>query len=196
MNLIRKEIVNKILEGDKTSFEYVYRYYYPRLVHFTNQYLNDKETSNNIVQDVFTELWDNKEKLLPDTNLTAWLFTVAKNKSLKVIARITTQQRYYHHIQSRQLSANYKALTDFDTSDSLFEELEYLINAALKKLPPTCKKVFEMSRFEDRKNREIAEELKLSIKTVEAHLTKALKALKAELRDYLPLVFILFYFHK
>lgn len=196
MDLADKEIVRKIISGDELSFEKVYRYYYPRLNYFAKQYLLDSEASKNIVQDVFTELWGNRKSLQTDTNLNAWLFTVTKNKSLKIISQRKSRQNYDNFIKSRQLNVNYKSLSEFDTSYLVFEELQSQIQAGLDKLTPACRKVFEMSRFEDKKNREIAEELNLSIKTVEAQISKALRSLKADLKDYLPLFYILFLFQK
>lgn len=196
MDLVSKEIVQRIISGDEPSFERVYRYFYPRLNYFAKQYLLDAETSKNIVQDVFTELWDKRITLHNDTNLNAWLFTVTKNKSLKAISQLKSRQNYDNYIKSRQLEINYKSLSDFDTSNLMFEELQTLIEAALGKLPPACRKIFEMSRFEDGKNREIAEKLNLSIKTVEAQISKALRSLKTDLKDFLPLFYILFHLHK
>ena len=196
MDFKDKNILQKILSGDESSFEKVYRFYYPRLNYFAKQYLLDSEASKNIVQDVFTELWDKRENLRNDTNLNAWLFTVTKNKSLKIISQLKSQQNYDNYIKTRQLDANFKSLSDFDTSDFVFEELQTQIKIALDKLPPACRKVFEMSRFEDKKNREIAEELNLSLKTVEAQISKALRSLKSDLKDYLPLFYILFLFQK
>ena len=196
MELASKEVVRRIISGDETSFEKVYRYFYPRLNYFAKQYVLDYETSKNIVQDVFTELWDKRNTLQEDTNLNAWLFTVTKNKSLKIISPLKSQKNYDSYLKARQLAVNYIALSDFDTSNFIFEELQAQVNVALEKLAPACRKVFELSRFEDRKNREIAEELGLSIKTVEAHISKALRSLKADLKDYLPLIYILFHLHK
>lgn len=196
MNMTNKETLQKIISGDKSSFESVYHFYYPRLNYFSKQYLLDSEASKDVVQDVFSELWDKRHTLREDTNLNAWLFTVTKNKSLKVISQLKSKQNYDDFIMARQLEINYQSLSDFDTSNFFFEELQNQIQAALEKLSPSCRKVFEMSRFEDKKNREIAEELDLSIKTVEAHISKALKSLKTDLKDYLPLFYILFLFHK
>lgn len=196
MDLVSKEIVQKIISGDESSFERVYRYFYPRLNYFAKQYLLDAEASKNIVQDVFTELWDKRMALHKDTNLNAWLFTVTKNKSLKAISQLKSRQSYDNYIKSRQLEINYKSLSDFDTSNLMFEELQTLIESALGKLSPSCRKIFEMSRFEEKKNREIAEKLNLSIKTVEAQITKALRSLKTDLKDFLPLFYILFHLHK
>jgi RNA polymerase sigma-70 factor (ECF subfamily) len=190
------EVVQKLISGDEPSFEKVYRYFYPRLMYFAKQYVYDIEASKNIVQDVFTELWDRRITLKEETNLNAWLFTVTKNKSLKIISHLKSQKNYDSYFKARQLDVNYIALNDFDTSNFVFVELQAQINAAMEKLTPACRKVFEMSRFEDRKNREIAEELNLSIKTVEAHISKALRSLKIDLKDYLPLFYILFHLHK
>ena len=196
MDLATKEILQKIISGDELSFEKVYRFYYPRLSYFAKHYLLDSEASKNIVQDVFTELWDKRNTLRSDTNLNAWLFTVTKNKSLKTISHLKSQQNYDNYIKSRQLDVNFKSLSDFDTSNFVFEELQSQLQVALEKFSPACLEEFEMSRFEDKKNREIAEELNLSIKTVEAQISKALRSLKADLKDYLPLFYILFLFQK
>ena len=192
VDLTRKEIVQKIIFGDIPSFEIVYRYYYPRLVYFARHYLLDVELSRNIVQDVFTELWDKRETLQEDTNLNAWLFTVTKNKSLKNINHQKSQQNYCSYIKARQLGVNFISLSEFDTNDFVLGELQSRINTALEKLSPACRKIFEMSRYDDKKNREIAEELHLSIKTVEAQISKALRLFKVDLRDYLPLLFPFF----
>lgn len=196
MELTSKDLVINIIAGDKSSFEKVYRYYYSRLNYFAKQYVFDSEIAKNIVQDVFTELWVKRNVLQEETNLNAWLFTVTKNKSLKIISHLKSQKNYSNYINSRQLVINYSALSDFDTSNFVFEELQSQIDEALDKLSPVCRKVFEMSRFEDLKNKQIAEELNLSIKTVEAHISKALRSLKSALKDYLPLFYILFHLHK
>jgi RNA polymerase sigma-70 factor (ECF subfamily) len=196
VNLTSKEILQNIVSGDESSFEKIYRYYYPRLNYFAKQYLLDVEVSRNIVQDTFTELWQRRHSLHSDTNIQAWLFAVTKNKSLKAISQLKSRQNYDNFIKSRQLDVNYKSLSDFDTSNFVFEELQHKIQEALDKLTPACRKVFEMSRLEDKKNKEIAEELNLSIKTVEAHITKALRSLKVDLKDYLPLFYILFLFRQ
>jgi len=138
MDVVSNEILQKIISGDKSSFEQVYRYYFPRLNYFSKQYLFDAEASKNIVQDVLTELWDKRNTLRSDTNLNAWLFTVTKNKSLKTISHLKSQQNYDNYIRIRLLDVNYKSLAEFDTSNLVFEELQLQIQAALEKLPPAC----------------------------------------------------------
>ncbi|MGQ8337767.1 RNA polymerase sigma-70 factor [Sunxiuqinia sp. A32] len=193
MNLSGKDIVRNIQSDDKNAFEELYRFLFKKLAYFSCQYLMDEEASDSIVQDAFTELWANRKSLQKDTNVHAWLFTVVKNKSLKQISKERSKRRYNDYIKIRQLDINYNSLSGFDTSNFVFEELQSNIDKALSKLSPSARIVFEKSRFEEKKNKEIAEELGISVKTVEGHMTKALKILREELSDYLPLLYLLFY---
>jgi RNA polymerase sigma-70 factor, ECF subfamily len=186
------EIVYKIKSGDRSAFESLYCSFYPKLRYFADQYLLDTEAANSIVQDVFTELWERKKNFQDNTNIQAWLFTVTKNKSLKHLSKERSKQRYNDYLRTREMEVNYKSLSGFDTSNFVFEELQQRIDKALAKLSLPVRTAFEKSRYEDKKNREIAEELGISIKTVEAHISKALKHLREELKDYLPLLCILF----
>jgi len=186
------EIVQKIKSGDRFAFEKLYGFFYPKLSYFANQYLIDSNAASNIVQDVFTELWERRLSFQENTNIQAWLFTVTKNKSLKLISKERSKQRHDDYLMARELNINYKSLSDFDTSNFIFEELQQKVDQSLAKLSLPVRTVFEKSRYEDKKNKEIAEELGISIKTVEAHISKALKHLRKELKDYLPLFYILF----
>ena len=185
------EIVQKIKSGDKKVFEKLYAFFYPKLCYFSNQYLFDKDAAGSIAQDVFTELWERRKNLADDTNIQAWLFTVTKNKSLKQISKERSEKRYNDYLKARELDINYKSLSGFDTSNFIFEELQQRVDEVLASLSLPVRTVFEKSRYEDKKNREIADELGISIKTVEAHISKSLKHLREELKDYLPL-FLLF----
>ena len=191
-----EEFFSKIVSGDEPSFTLLYRSFYSKLYYFSYQYLIDREASKDVVQEVFTELWDHKDSLNEKTNLQAWLYTVAKNKSLKYIEKLQSQNNYSEYIKYRQLDVNYKALSELDTGKLAYEELDNIIQEALNKLSPVCRKVFEMSRFEELSNKEIAHDLNLSIKTIESHISKALRLLRVELKDYLPFLMFLFYMRR
>jgi RNA polymerase sigma-70 factor (ECF subfamily) len=188
--LDRTEIVRKIKSGDQYAFESLYRLFYPKLSYFSGQYLPDMDLAHSVVQDVFAELWEKRDTLQRDTNIEAWLFTVTKNKSLKQISKERSKQRYTDYLKNRQLDVSYQSLAAFNTENIVFAELQQKVELALTKLSPPVRLVFEKSRFDEKKNREIAEELGISIKTVEAHLSKSLRLLRAELKDYLPLLFL------
>jgi RNA polymerase sigma-70 factor (ECF subfamily) len=191
---LSKELIRTFFNGDEASFKIIFRFYYPRLFHFVHEYIPPDDLAENIVQDTFLTLWNNRALLLPDTNLNAWLYTVARNNCLKKLRdeKFSKKLIFSGCLNEAELELNLDALSQLDTSGLTFSEIERIIQATLESLPPQCRVIFEKSRFENKKNREIAEELDISIKAVEAQMTKALKLFKESLKDYLPLVAWLF----
>jgi len=138
-------------------------------------------------------LWNKRNQLKDDSNLTLYLFTVAKNNTLKKLREQKYRQKLFSNaIDVGELDLNVETLSTVDTSVYTFMDIKQIIQETLASLPPQCQKVFELSRFQEMKNREIAEELNISIKTVEGHISKGIKTFKVALRDYLPLVAYLF----
>ena len=139
-------------------------------------------------------LWNKKEKLANETNLAAYLFTVAKNNCLYRLRILKYNKKLYdsRDLETIKLKANFCALDSLDTSSLTFQEIEKIIKDTLQQLPPQCKNVFNMSRFEDKKYKEIAEELNISVKAVEGHISKALKLFRTNLKDFLPLIAFMF----
>lgn len=190
----RNSIVMRLQGGDTVAFERVFESYYHRLYSFINQYVYDSEVAKNILQDVFLLLWEKKSILLDDSNLNAWLYTVAKNKALKYLRH---KEYVINHVEISLLrqnenTLNASALDSIDTSEFAFREIEIIIERTLSSMPELVQAVFNLSRFENLKNREIAEKLDISEKTVEANITKSLKLLRIALKDYLPIVLYLF----
>jgi len=190
----KNNLLIRLQEGDKASFERVFEYFYHRLFVFINEYVHDPEAAKNILQDVFLILWEKKSILLDDTNLNAWLYTVAKNKALKYL-RHEEYIKNHAGISLQKMNEdalNASALDSLDTSEFAFREIEKIIQRTLENMPENVRQIFKMSRFDHLKNREIAEKLNVSEKTVEANITKSLKLLRVALKDYLPLVLYLF----
>ncbi len=190
MTLNNIQLIQLLENGDEASFKLVYNHFYSRLFFFISEYIPNKDIVENVLQDTFLTLWEKKLKLKPETNLNAFLYTIAKNNSLRKLREKRYQQKIF---QSTQLSETeielyVGALSNLDTSEILFVEIEDIIRNTLDSLPPQCKLVFEMSRFERKKNKEIAAELSISPKTVEGHITKAIKAFKLSLKDYMPII--------
>lgn len=185
-----KQLFHLLLTGDEASFKVVYQHFYPRLYYFVLEYLPHREVAEDVVHDTFLTLWQKRADLQADSNLNAYLYTLAKNNSLKKLR----DERYRHrllqtpHLHPLELELNAGALMRLETTEGDFSEIERLVQATLEQLPPQCRQVFELSRFAHKKNREIADELGLSVKTVEGHITKAIKLLKINLKDYLPLL--------
>jgi RNA polymerase sigma-70 factor, ECF subfamily len=188
-------ILNCIIRNsDEAAFKVVYNTYYSRLFYFIYEFIPQKDIAENIVQDTFIILWDKRKKLKDNTNLASYLFTVAKNNCLYRLRDKRYKQKLFvsASLEFNEIELNLEALNTLDTSAFAFREIEEIIKKTLEGLPQQCRKVFELSRFREMKNTEIAGELNISVKTVEGHITKSLKKFKEALKDYLPLVAYLF----
>lgn len=182
------DTIKRLSQGHKSVFNDLFEQYYERLYHLSYQYLNNEDEAKDIVQDTFIKLWEVRADLNPDTNIRNFLFTITKNNCLNMLKRRQFLIKEHEKIKWAEMHYAYEALNRMGHEYMEFEELKEKIETAVERLPKYCQRVFLMSRFEDRKNKEIAEELNISIKTVEAHLTKALKLLRSDLKEYLPLI--------
>ncbi|MEL7585616.1 MAG: RNA polymerase sigma-70 factor [Prolixibacteraceae bacterium] len=175
---------------DKNSFKKIFQEYYEPLCHLGNHYLDDEDEAKGVVQEAFVKLWETRHQLHAVSNIRNFLFTLVKNSCLNNLKRRQILLKHHERIRMMEIHYQSESLARIGESYMEFDELKAKIDTAIQKLPEYCRRVFEMSRFEDLRNREIAEKLGVSQKTVEAHLTKALKILRGELKDYLPVLFV------
>lgn len=181
---MKDKLAQRIKSGDEFSFELLFRKYYVRLCGFANKFLNDPEEAREIVQDVFLKLWETRKDIKPDDSLVSYLFMITRNKSINKLRRRSVDSKYTGILQlvyaeNREISPHESLLAN---------ELDNEITAAVGKLPVKCREIFDLSRIEGRRYSEIAAMLQISVKTVEAHMSKALKILRIELKDYLMIV--------
>ncbi len=184
-------IVKKMIEGDIDSFKYFFDRYYDDLCNFVNIYLHDKVLSEEIVQDIFVYMWGNKENLRINTSVKAYLFTASKLKSLNQLRDTRNQKRIIDQLSK---SAGQDAI-DPDHSFIDTEEFRKILDAAIEQLPPKCKEIFLLSKKEELSNKEIAEQLGISVKTVENQMTVALKKLREYLLPYRGKIFLIFLYY-
>ena len=178
-----KSAANNILNKD--LFEQLFKAHFAHLCNFANQYVQDLDSAKDITQKVFVNLWERREKIDPKKPIVSYLFNAVRNRCLN---HIRDQKKY----RSRILDLDVIDLEiSFENKDSDLSELQEKISESLNKLPEKRRLVFEMSRFKNMKYKEIAEELDLSVKTVEAHMSKALKSLRKQLKDYIYLLWVL-----
>lgn len=169
---------------DQDTFEQLFKTHFVHLCNFAYQYTNDTDAAKDITQKVFIHLWENRTQMDPQKALKSYLFTSVRNRSLNYIR---DNKKY----RSRLLDVEIEDLDlTFEEDDLALEELKEKVQEALAELPEKCRQVFEMSRFQHMKYKEIAEELDLSVKTVEAHMSRALKGLKEHLKDYYFLIIL------
>lgn len=170
----------------ETDFEAVYVKFYPRMLRFAAEYISSEEDSENIVQDIFTTLWERKSVITVRTSIETYLFNLTKNRCIDFLRHNVVADDYkseqYLMLKALQL------LPDRDTTE---EEIERIVDDAIRKLPPRCREIFMKSRFEGKKYREIAAELHLSESTVETQMGIALRKLRGKLKDFMP-IFLFF----
>lgn len=185
MNIKDKDISEKIRNGDKSSFELIFNTYYYSLCNYANQIINDLETSEEIVQEMFFQLWQKKEQFIINTSLKAYLYRAIHNSCLNLIKHNKVKQAFVNnelYINSNQ----------FYTQDDS-KELITIIEKAIEKLPPERKKIFMMIRFEERRYKEVAEILSISVKTVENQMGKAMQFLREYVKEFYPIIIVLIF---
>ena len=183
---MQDQIAARIKLGDEQAFELLFRQYYVRLCAFANKFLNDPEEAQEIVQEVFTKIWEGRDEIDPEDSLKAYVFKIAQNLSINKLRRKKVESRY-----TEIYKLVYIEHQEFSVHESLLvRELEENVARSIAKLPTECRKIFELSRVEGLKYKEIAETLNISVKTVEAQMSKALRSLRIELSNYLSLLII------
>lgn len=191
MTDLNNQLYTKLKAGDKSAFQDLFEEYYTSLFFYACKFVDD-ELARDLVHDIFMIFWQNRENINITSSLSAYLFRMVRNKCLKEIESQKVRDDFNQEsLQSLKLDelAYYN-----DGLKSIIElELEQKLKEAMDKMPDGCRKVFVMSRFDGLKNKEIAEQLEISVKAVEKQMTKALKILKLELKDYLPLLMYLYF---
>lgn len=180
----------------KYSFEEIYVAYFSKMKRFAQEYVLSEEDAENIVQDVFMELWEKREVLTFQINLIAYLFTAIKNRSIDFLRHKLTVKEASGKMQEEYaltLRMKYYSLEVLDQDLFKEETLEDIIEDAINKLPEKCREVFIKNKIEGKKQKEIAAELNITINTVETQMSIAYKKLKAELKDYFPLFLYIYY---
>ncbi len=187
MDSFEENIVGELICGNHKAFEKVFYIYFKKLYVFAKEYVIDSETARELIQETFVKLWEVKGQLRPDTNISAYLFTMVRNSSINYLKQAITKQQYadYSMFKYQQYFLNYCALIDETSEKLMYKELEEKIHEIINNLPPKCKTIFELSRFQDLKHKEIAQQLNISVKTVENHIAEALKRIHIQLADYL-----------
>lgn len=185
----------QIQNEKKPDFSRVYSIYFPRLVRFAREFVLSTEDAENIIQDIFIYLWEHQDLLENLSNLNAFLFVLVKNRCIDFIRqkRLVGQKREeFEFVMDKELQLKMYALQQFDENALSVEAVEIILNEAIDRLPEKCREIFILSRMEGLKYKEIAERLHVSTKTVENQIITALKKLRLELKDYLPLfIFII-----
>lgn len=167
-------LLNLIREGDRLAFRHLFESYFTPLCRFMHLYVREASIVEELALDIFTYLWEHRETLQIQISLKAYLFQAARNKCLNTLR----QKKLTLRLDDTDLDVAETNVMSLET-----DELYNLIQEAMLALPDKCREVFQLSRNENRTNQEIATQLNISVKTVEAQITKALKRIKDFLGD-------------
>lgn len=165
----RKDI-EALRNGDRTVFEKIYKTYFARLLYYSMSIVGDRDAACEIVQSLFLSLWENRRNLDPSGSLRNYLLRGAHNNSLN--HQRTSSLHARHHEEFARMSDHVQELPDPD------EEPGEAVTRMMERLPERSRQVVYMSYFEDKKSREIAKELGISVRTVETILYQSVKKMK------------------
>ena len=174
-------LLDGLKAGDEAAFEQLFHRYYPALCVYAKRLLGDADEAKEVVQDTFVRLYERRQDVTPVTSLKSYLYRTVHNACLNHLKQAKVHQGHHFQLQRQGPSAE-----EGDVLELL--ELQEQIWQVVQRLPEQCRKIFQMSRFEQVKNPQIAQQLGLSVRTVETQISKALKILRRELADYLPLL--------
>lgn len=171
--------------GDKEAYRTIFLTYYSPLCVYASTYVANSD-AEELVQDLMLFVWESRENLIIENSLKSYLFAATRNRCLNAIQKRQYRQKVHHYIYE-------KLKEQFEEPDYyVLNELAENINKAIASLPEKYRETFELSRFGEKTNAQIAEELGVSLKTVEYRMTQSLKILRVKLKDYLPLLEFLY----
>lgn len=181
------DFIPRSRSNEEQAFELLFRKYYVRLCGFANKFIANRQESEEIVQEVFLNIWKKKDHLKLNDEIRPYLFKSIQNLCFNFIEHQKVIDSYYSVIETVYKNQ----AEDFNTYESvLYAEFQQRVDDSIRSLPEQCRKIFQMSREDGLKYTEIAEQLGISVKTVETQMSRALSKLKTELKDYLALLIL------
>lgn len=178
--MLNDTVLKKIERGDIKAFESVFRLYYSSLYFYAFSITSKHDIAEEIVQDLFYIWWRDREKIQIKHSIKSYLYTAVRNKSLQYIEHINVRERYQQNV----LASDSEIQNPTPQQVLEEKELQAIIDNTLNRLPERRHNIFKMHRFEGKKYKEIAETLSLSVKTIEAEMSKAYQLLREEVEKY------------
>jgi RNA polymerase sigma-70 factor (ECF subfamily) len=186
-----KLLIEQLVKGNKKAFTVIYKFYRNDVYGYSISMLKTNELAEEIVQDVFLNIWKHRDRLNPDLSFKSFVFTTTRNLTLNLISKVANNRKLKEAVF-------YSSQKAYSTTDNKIIQADYesLKNQAIELLPPKCRIIFELSRNEDMSYKEISEKLNISLSTVKGQTSKAL----AIIRDFLQtqgdvaILYIIFFF--
>lgn len=182
-------VLSKLADGDRDAIEELYNYYYPRLYNFSKTFLKLEEGIDDILQEVFIKIWQNRKKIRTPDTFGSFIFTITRNLLLNELRTRLKNEKIKEKIGKLAVAIEYSFIEQLES-----DEIKIKIDRAIMELPDRQKEIFILSRIEGLSHKEIAERLLITSKTVEYHLAKATVLLKKKLFN-LEVAYFLFFYH-
>ena len=185
---ITENIIHRLRKDDKSAVDELFGYYYPRLYHFSKSILKIETDIDDILQEVFVKIWLNRQKISNAATFNAYIFTITKNEVLNLIRSKLKDNAFRDKLYLKSIAIEYQ-----DQNQLEIDEIKTGIDHIVEGLPEKRQHIFILSRTEGLSNKEIAQQLNISEKTVEDHITHAIKHIKNSLKDMGILSLLYFY---
>ncbi|MCE5226227.1 MAG: RNA polymerase sigma-70 factor [Porphyromonadaceae bacterium] len=174
-----RELIKKLIDSDEEAFCELYALYKNRLMYFAMKFLKSKEFAEDVFQDAFASVWQNRRFLNPESPFSAYIYTIVRNRILNLLSTFENEKKLKESILSSAIEI------DNETSQSILDaDLSAIIEKAIENLTPQQSKVFEMSRKQFMSHKEIAAELGISVYTVQQHISTSLRLIRTYLTKY------------
>ena len=177
-------------------FAQLFEQYKEPFARFANSFVRDMVVAESLFVDALVDYWQRRDLLPEDTNVPSYILAALRNKALNYMrhqrVKIAAEEKIKSKAQA-DLEFRIGSLENFTTEQLFVDEIAEIVRRTMASMPQQTRRIFEMSRYENRKNAEIAEILGISVKTVEFHITKILKVLRENLRDYILGILVLIF---
>jgi len=174
-----KKLVRQLRKSNVSAFNTIFKNYNQKVYNFCLQLLKKKQDAEEVTQEVFIALWQNRERIKSNTSLSTYIYSIARNQIYNIFRKSFYIQAYIEY-----LNTNEKKLELITEDQVLYNELQKFLNETIEELPPKRKEVFKLSRFEGLTYKEIADRMKISENTVDVQIRKAIGFLKEAFENY------------
>jgi RNA polymerase sigma-70 factor (family 1) len=187
MDQSEQNIIQLLRKGDKEVFRSLFDIYYKRLLVYARSYSNENGEAEDIVQDLFFSLWEKREELEILTSLSSYLFRAVHNRCIQHLRHKKVVEGYEmtHRLKVKEAEILYQSASDYSFTELQFKEIQNILEKTGSTLPSKTGEIFRLSRESFKTHKEIAKELSIEVKTVEYHISKALKVYYKALKDYM-----------
>ncbi|MFV0590568.1 MAG: RNA polymerase sigma factor [Draconibacterium sp.] len=183
-----EKILTDLAKDDDSSLEALFDYYYPRLYNFSKSFLKIEDRIDDVLQEVFVKIWQNRKKINSADSFNSFVFTITRNLLLNELRAYISNEKMKDEIRKKSTAQEYSSIAQIEYAD-----LKEKVDTIIETLPERQKQIFILSRIEGLSHKEIAEKLNIKTKTVEYHIAKSISYLKGRLKELGVLSVLYFY---